>query len=258
LHRQICLSRHRQIAAPRLQTGSAIGALAATEAGAGSDVMAMKTSYAESGTGYVLQGEKTYISNGAQADIFLVFATKDARLHSRGISCFLVDRSAPGVTVAEMALQGLKGASLATLSLNDVRVDKGTLIGRPNGGAQIFRQAMLQERVLLSAFLVGSMKRALTRSSDYAKSRQQFGVPIATHQYVRGRIVEMLMRYATAKLLLEHATAACARHRHGGRCEPRQLYASEGALECQPMRSACMAARALKPEAAIATNWSMC
>lgn len=219
---------------PRLQTGSTIGALAATEAGAGSDVMAMKTSYAESGTGYVLQGEKTYISNGAQADIFLVFATKDARLHSRGISCFLVDRSAPGVTVAEMALQGLKGASLATLSLNEVRVDKGTLIGRPNGGAQIFRQAMLQERVLLSAFLVGSMKRALTRSSDYAKSRQQFGVPIATHQYVSGRIVEMLMRYATAKLLLDHATQRLAL---GTATEADaslvKLYASEAALECQ-------------------------
>jgi alkylation response protein AidB-like acyl-CoA dehydrogenase len=219
---------------PRLQNGSLIGALAATEADAGSDVMAMKTSYAESDSGYTLDGEKTYISNGAQADIFLVFATKDARLHSRGISCFLVERSAPGVGVAEMKLQGLKGASLATLTLNDVRVDRAKLIGRPNGGAQVFRQAMLQERILLSAFLVGSMKRALERSSDYAKGRQQFGVPIATHQYVSGRIVEMLVRYATAKLLLDYAIKRLAA---GAATEADaslvKLHASEGALECQ-------------------------
>ena len=133
-----------------------------------------------------------------------------------------------------MKLQGLKGASLGTLTLNDVGVDRGSLIGRPNGGAQVFRQAMLQERILLSAFLVGSMRRALIRSSDYAKSRHQFGVPIATHQYVSGRIVEMLMRYATAKLLLDHATRRLAL---GAATEADaslvKLYASEGALECQ-------------------------
>ncbi len=219
---------------PRLATGTLIGALAATEVEAGSDVMAMKTSYVESDAGYALQGEKTYISNGGEADIFLVFATKDARLHSRGICCFLVERSAPGVTVAEMKLQGLKGASLATLSLKDVRVDRTSLIGRPNGGAQVFRQAMLQERILLSAFLVGSMRRALTRSSDYAKARHQFGVPIATHQYVSGRIVEMLLRYATAKLLLDYTTSRLAL---GTASEADasllKLYASEAALECQ-------------------------
>jgi alkylation response protein AidB-like acyl-CoA dehydrogenase len=163
-----------------------------------------------------------------------VFATKDARLHSRGISCFLVERSAPGVSVTEMKLQGLKGASLATLTLNDVGVDRANLIGRPNGGAQVFRQAMLQERILLSAFLVGSMRRALIRSSDYAKSRHQFGVPIATHQYVSGRIVEMLVRYATAKLLLDYAIKRLAA---GAATEADaslvKLHASEAALECQ-------------------------
>ena len=96
--------------------------------------MAMRTSYAESDTGYRLQGEKTYISNGAQADVFLVFATKDARLHSRGIGCFLVERSAPGVRVADMKLQGLKGASLGTLTLDDVGVDRGASSGGPMAG----------------------------------------------------------------------------------------------------------------------------
>jgi alkylation response protein AidB-like acyl-CoA dehydrogenase len=219
---------------PRLASGAVIGALAATEADAGSDVMAMKTSYAETDAGFVLNGGKTYISNGAQADSFLVFATKDARLHSRGISCFLVERSTPGVSVAAMALQGLKGASLGTLTLNEVRLNRASLIGRLNGGAQIFRHAMMRERILLSAFLVGSMRRALMRSCDYAKARQQFGVPIAAHQYVSGRIVEMLTRYATAKLLLDHAITRLA---DGTATEADaslvKLHASEAALECQ-------------------------
>ena len=84
---------------PRLQSGSAIGSFAATEAEAGSDVMAIGTSFTETESGYVLRGEKTYIANAVHADVFLVFATKDARLHSRGISCFLVDRLTPGVAV---------------------------------------------------------------------------------------------------------------------------------------------------------------
>ncbi len=219
---------------PRLQTGSLIGALCATETDAGSDVMAMKTSYAETDAGYVLQGEKILISNGVQADTFLVFATKDARLHSRGISCFLIERSSPGVTVTEMPVQGLRGTSLGRLTLSDVRIGRVQLIGRPNAGAQIFRHAMIQERILLSAFLVGSMKRALSRSSDYANNRQQFGAPIATRQYVSGRIVDIYLRYATAKLLLDYATK---RLQQGLASEADaslvKLYASEAALECQ-------------------------
>ena len=114
---------------------------------------------------------------------------------------------------------------------------------------------MLQERILLSAFLVGSMRRALIRSSDYAKSRHQFGVPIATHQYVSGRIVEMLMRYATAKLLLDYATSRLAL---GTATEADaslvKLYASEARSNASSMHSACMAAKAWRPTAAIATS----
>ena len=191
---------------PQLASGSMIGAFAATEARAGSDVMAMETRYGETRSGYVLNGEKAWISNATQADVFVVFATKDQRLHSRGISAFLVERSTPGVTATAAQVQGSAGnASLGTVTLKDVHIGRDTLIGRVNAGAQVFRHSIAQERILLSAFLVGSIRRALRRSIDHAKSRQQFGAPIASNQYVSGRIVDIYRRYATTRLLLQYA-----------------------------------------------------
>jgi alkylation response protein AidB-like acyl-CoA dehydrogenase len=219
---------------PRLKTGSIIGAFAATEADAGSDVMALKTSVAETGTGFMLRGEKTYVTNAVAADLFLVFATKDVRLHSRGVSCFLVERSSPGVTVTALPVQGLAGSALGTVTLTDVPVERTRLIGRLNGGSQVFRHAMIQERILLSAFLVGSMKRTLARASEYAKARHQFGAPIATKQFVSGRVVDMLRRYATAKLLLQYAAERLQRGvASEAEASLTKLHASEGAVECQ-------------------------
>jgi alkylation response protein AidB-like acyl-CoA dehydrogenase len=219
---------------PRLQSGSIIGAFAATEVGAGSDVMALETRFAETANGYVLRGEKTYVTNAVHADLFLVFATKDTRLHSRGISSFLVERSSPGVAVAAIPVRGVAGSSLGKLTLTDATIDRAGLVGRLNGGAQVFRHALIHERILLSAFLVGSMKRALTRSSEYAKSHHQFGVPIAANQYVSGRIVEMLRRYATSKLLLQYATGRLQRGiASEADASLTKLQASEAAVECQ-------------------------
>lgn len=191
---------------PQLSSGSMIGAFAATEGKAGSDVMAMETRYAETRNGYVLNGEKAWITNATTADLYVVFATKDVRLHSRGVSAFLVERTNSGVTTAAAEVQGSPGsASLGTVTLRDVHVGRGALIGRVNAGAQVFRNAIVQERILLSAFLVGSIRRALRRSIEHAQTRQQFGMPIASQQYVSGRIVDIYRRYATTRLLLEYA-----------------------------------------------------
>ncbi len=217
-----------------LSSGASIAALAASEADAGSDVMALRTSYAETADGYVLRGEKTYIANAVNADLFLVFATKDARLHSRGIAGFIVERAAPGLVVAPIPVNGAAGASLGKVTLRNVEVGKDSLVGRLNGGAQVFRHAMIQERVLLSAFLVGAMRRALTHSAEFAKSRHQFGLPIAANQFVSGRIVEMLRRYATARLLVHYATERLERGVISeAEASLTKLHASESAVECQ-------------------------
>jgi alkylation response protein AidB-like acyl-CoA dehydrogenase len=200
----------RNAVLPGLAAGTAIGAFAATEAGAGSDVMAMETRYAETRTGYVLNGAKAWITNATQADAFVVFATKDTRLHSRGISAFLVERGTPGMTTAAVTEPGHAVSTLGTITLADVHIGRDRLIGRINGGAQVFRHAIVQERILLSAFLVGSIRRALMRSIRHAEGRQQYGAPIGANQYVSGRIVDTYRRYATTRLLLEYGIGRLA------------------------------------------------
>jgi len=194
----------RETFLPQLASAGIIGAFAATEAKAGSDVMAMETRYAETRRGYVLNGAKTWISNATQADLFVVFATKDPRLHSRGVSAFLVERSTPGLAVEAIPVPGHSGSSLGTITFDDVHVGPESLVGRVNAGTQVFRHSIVQERILLSAFLAGSVRRALMRAIAHASSRQQFGAPIAGNQYVSGRIVDIYRRYAMVRLLLQH------------------------------------------------------
>jgi alkylation response protein AidB-like acyl-CoA dehydrogenase len=197
---------------PELASGARIGGFAATEAKAGSDVMAMDTRYAETRSGFVLNGEKAWITNATKADVFVVFATKDPRLHSRGISAFVVDRSTPGVSSSAVKVDGSAGnVTLGTVVLKDVHVGRDALLGRVNAGAQVFRHSIVQERILLSAFLVGSIRRALRRSIEHAQGRLQFGVPIASNQYVSGRIVDIYRRYATTRLLLQYGIARLER-----------------------------------------------
>jgi len=195
---------------PPLAAGTMIGGFAATEAGAGSDVMAMETRYAETRTGYVLNGGKAWITNATQADVFIVFATKDTRLHSRGISAFLVERGTPGLSTAAVNEPGHATATLGSVTLADVHIGRDRLVGRINGGAQVFRHAINQERILLSGFLVGSIRRALMRSIAHAGSRQQYGVPIGANQHVSGRIVDTYRRYATTRLLLRYGIGRLA------------------------------------------------
>jgi alkylation response protein AidB-like acyl-CoA dehydrogenase len=192
-----------------LAAGTMIGAFAATEAGAGSDVMAMETRFAETRTGYVLNGAKAWITNATQADVFIVFATKDARLHSRGISAFLVERG-DGFSSAAVSGPGHAVSTLGSVTLADVHVGRDRLIGRINGGGMVFRNSIAQERILLSGFLVGSIRRALMRSIRHAESRQQYGVPIGANQAVSGRIVDIYRRYATTRLLLQYGIGRLA------------------------------------------------
>ena len=157
--------------------------------------MAMETRYGETRKGYVLNGEKAWITNATQADVFVIFATKDVRLHSRGISAFLVERGTPGVTQHRRRKacrdRPPGNASLGTVTLRDVHIGREALIGRVNAGAQVFRHAIVQERILLSAFLVGSIRRALRRSIGACADPPAIRRADRHHQYVSGRIVDI-------------------------------------------------------------------
>jgi alkylation response protein AidB-like acyl-CoA dehydrogenase len=228
---KLCGAAHQQHLAT-LRDGSAVAAFAATEPGAGSDVMALTTRYRREGDGYVLHGAKCFITNVRDADLFLVLATKDPRLHARGISAFLVPADAPGLSAgADEPRLGLHGCSIGALVLDHVEVPSSALLGRPGGGAAIFRHAMLWERSLIAAAQVGVLRRLLVAALARANARQQFRRPIGVNQYVAGRIVDLFARYTTSRLLVRDTVTKLATGTlTPGEASLTKLYVSEAQL----------------------------
>jgi alkylation response protein AidB-like acyl-CoA dehydrogenase len=216
----------------RLRDGGLLAAFAITEPESGSDAMSMKTTYREVDGGVVISGSKCFVTNACDADLFLVFATRDRRLHYRGVSAFLVPRGAPGLEIGrDEGRLGLHGCSVASVHLADVVVPESARVGRRDAGAAVFRHAMLWERTLLAAMHVGVLRRALAYSLDHARSRSQFGRPIGRNQYVAGRIVDQLGRYRTSRLLVwDSARKLAAGTLHDAEASLTKLHVSEAAL----------------------------
>ena len=191
---------------PPLMSGALIGAHAASEAGSGSDVMSMQTRYREADGGFVLDGSKLWVTNAPVADLFLIFATADPRLHFRGISAFLVPRSTAGLEIAPAEIKmGLGGAPLAALYLDGCAVPADALLGKPRHGSRIFQTSLAWERTFIQAPQIGVMRRQVERAIEHAVQRRQFGQPIGKFQAVSHRIVDMLVRYWQGRLILRMA-----------------------------------------------------
>ena len=188
---------------PKIARGEFVAANAISEAEAGSDAFALKARAERVGDAYVLNGLKTYVSNGPTADVFVVYACTQPEDGYLGISAFLVARGTRGITVGTpFEKTGLHGAETASVSFQDCRVPKDTLLGREGNGGSIFRDSMLWERACLFAIYVGAMERDLGRAIEHAKNRRQFGKPIAQFQAVSHRIAEMRIRLEGARWLL--------------------------------------------------------
>ena len=189
-----------------LRRGARLGAHAASEAEAGSDTMAMAATATPEAGGYRLSGSKLWVTNGADADVFVVFARAP-----EGVTGFVVERGAEGLTVgAPMEKMGLARASLTSLYLEGCRAEASAILGEPGGGAKVFHTAMLHERALILGPAVGVMRAQLERALKHARTRRQFGRPIGKNQLVAARVVEMYERYVLARMLLERAATALA------------------------------------------------
>ncbi len=170
----------------------AIGAFAATEPTAGSDLAALKTSAELEGDNYVLNGEKHYITNGSIADTFIVFAKTDPAKGARGISAFIIERDTPGLEMGRVEEKmGVKAAPATQLFLDDAKVPKANRLGKMGEGFNIALQTLDLGRTGLSAICVGVSKESLAMAVEYAKEREQFGQPIANHQGIRFMIADM-------------------------------------------------------------------
>jgi alkylation response protein AidB-like acyl-CoA dehydrogenase len=193
----------------RLCSGEIIGAHGMSEPDSGSDAFGLRTTAERKGEGYVLNGTKTFVSNATIADVFLVFATIDRSMGVMGITGFLVDRDTPGFRVGKkIEKMGLTTSPMAELIFEDCLVPVENRLGREGRGATIFNDSMEWERACIMAPCLGAMDRQIATCVKYAKTREQFGKPIAEFQSVSNRLAMMKLRLETSRLILYRAAWA--------------------------------------------------
>ncbi len=189
-----------------LATGAKLGAFGLTEPGAGSDAGATRTRAVRDGDGWVLNGEKTFITNGSLADVLVVTAKTDPEKGTHGISAFIVEKDTPGFhVVRDEKKMGLKGSVTSQLSFEDCRVPAENLLGGENEG---FRQVLVTldaGRLAISAMAVGLAQGALDKAAAYAKERVQFHQPIARFEAIQWMIADMATEIEAARLMIYRA-----------------------------------------------------
>ena len=191
---------------PGLADGTLIGANAMSEPNAGSDAFSLTTTARRVGDTYVLNGNKTWVTNGTVADVFAVYATVDRAKGAHGITAFLVEKGTPGLVVGrKIEKMGLRTSPMAEVFFDDCEVPAENRLGAEGGGSVLFSRSMTWERGCILASAVGSMQRVLERCIDYAQTRKQSGQPIGKFQHVAGKIVDMKLRIETARHLLYHS-----------------------------------------------------
>lgn len=188
---------------PRLIAGELIGAHGMSEPESGSDAYAMRARAVKCEGGYRLNGTKTFVTNAPVADLAVVFAATAPDKGSWGVSAFLVEKGTPGFAVGRnMEKMGLRTAPMGELILQDCFVPDENRLGPEGAGAQIFNSSMEWERACILGAHVGAMERQLEACVSYARTRRQFGQPIAKFQSISNRLADMQVRLETARLLL--------------------------------------------------------
>jgi len=204
---------------PSLIAGKTKMAFAQTEPGARYELARVSTRATPSGDGWVLEGDKRAVLHGGCADLLVVSArTAGAEADARGISVFLVERGAPGVTVSEY--RGLDNLRLADVRLSGVRVARAGLLGVEGGGGPLLEGVVDYATALVCAEAVGAIKYAHDATLDYLKTRRQFGVPIGSFQALQHRMVDILIAYEQARSI---ACLACVKVETADPAERRRI-----------------------------------
>ncbi len=206
---------------PRLANDT-IGAYALSEAGAGSDAFALTTAAVEDGSEYRITGRKLWISNAAEAGLFVLFANINPAAGYKGITAFLVDRNTPGFQVGKKEDKiGLRASSTCELILDNVRVPKTSVLGEPGKGYKIAIETLNEGRIAIGAQMTGLAQGALDHAVKYAKERKQFGKAIGEFQAVQFDLARMAIDVEASRLLVYNS----ARLRDAG-----QPYIKEAAM----------------------------
>jgi alkylation response protein AidB-like acyl-CoA dehydrogenase len=183
-----------------------VGAYALSEAGSGSDAFALTTRAREDGDSYVLTGRKLWITNGNEADIFLVFATVNPEAGYRGITAFVVERGQAGFTVGKKEDKlGIRASSTCELLFEDCVVPKSAILGEVGKGYKVAIETLNEGRIGIGAQMIGLAAGALEHTIKYTKERKQFGKPIAEFQAVQHQIARAAVDVEAARLTVYNA-----------------------------------------------------
>lgn len=183
--------------------GDIIAGHCMSEPESGSDAYSLKATAHRVDKGYVLNGYKTWITNGPDSDIFLVFANVAPEKGMWGITAFILERDSPGLLISQpIDKMGLRTIHMGTVELKDCFVPEKNRLGAEGSGAKMFSSSMEWERSCILASQIGAMERQLEESIQFAQNRRQFNQPIGKFQSISNRIVDMKVRLETARLML--------------------------------------------------------
>jgi len=214
VHNSVCLAPllkfgtedQKERLAYDLSAGRKIGGFTVTEPNAGSDAGGVQTTASDDGDAYILNGQKAFVTNGGVGDVFLVAAVFDAARKSRGIGIFIVEKGMRGFSVGKIEdMMGMRGNMVSELILDNVRVPKTNVLGRPEDGFKISMQTLDMGRIGIAAQALGIGMAAYEAAALYATERKQFNKPIGTFQGVSFKLAEMKTKLEAARLLVYKA-----------------------------------------------------
>ena len=217
-HSNLCVNQIRRWAndeqkrkyLPGLIDGSKVGALAMSEAAAGSDVVGMKLKAEKSGNGYKLNGTKFWITNGAYADVLVVYAKTSPEAGSKGITTFLIEKGMDGFSIGQKIDKcGMRGSPTCELVFNDCFVPADHIMGPENGGVAVLMSGLDYERTVLAGIQLGIMQACLDVVIPYVRERKQFGRAIGSFQLIQAKVADMYVALNSARAYVYQVAKAC-------------------------------------------------
>ncbi|CAG0919459.1 unnamed protein product [Notodromas monacha] len=197
---------------PRLCSGEHMGALAMSEPGSGSDVVSMKTKAEKKGDYYILNGSKFWITNGPDADVFIIYAKTNptAEKPQHGVTAFLVEKGTPGFTTSpKLDKFGMRGSNTCELVFDNCKVPQENILGGLNKGIYVLFSGLDLERLVLAAGPVGIMQACCDTAFDYAHTRKQFDTKIGHFQLMQGKLADMYTTLSACRSYLYSVARAC-------------------------------------------------
>jgi acyl-CoA dehydrogenase len=217
----------------KLATGEYLGAFCLTEPAAGSDAGSLKSRAVKKDGHYVINGSKVFITNGGEADVYIVFASTDPEKGGRGVSAFIVEKDTPGLVIGkDEHKMGLHGSRTVQLTFEDMKVPAENLLGEEGQGFKIAMANLDVGRIGIAAQALGIAESAFEYSTAYAKERVQFGKPIAAQQGIGFKLADMATSVEGAKLLVYRAANMRSEGLNCGKeASIAKLFASKAAVD---------------------------